>query len=76
LARQVPEDWAALRQFLGVQQELFLKWGWVRTMIPQTYAHTMELYNRYGQAVRQDPCNPDIAHELTDMVERFKRLGG
>lgn len=76
LARQVPEEWQRLCDFLAVQDELFLRWAWVRTHIPRIYDLTMAQYFSYLHTVRQDPCNPAVAFELTDMVERLRRLSG
>jgi hypothetical protein len=76
ITRQVPEDWQRLRAFLTVQDELFLRWAWVRANIPQAYDRAMHLYSSYMNRVRADGCNPAVALELTDMVERLRRLSG
>ncbi|MBX3081495.1 MAG: hypothetical protein KF716_07640 [Anaerolineae bacterium] len=76
LARQVPNEWHILQDFLAVQEELFLNWKWVRTNIPQIYTNAMVLYAGYMERVQCDTPQSEVAHELVEVVERLRHLAG
>jgi hypothetical protein len=72
--REDPQEWQIAQAHLPGYPGKFIKWNWIRSATPVTFARMMALFEGCGAGVQKHRYTPAVADDVVGIIKNIYRL--